>query len=276
MDAIDGSKGTRNTARVNGGERKAGGARMTRVAAAIAVVAAASTAGALAFDLAVDNRATRIAEDLSAYSKQPIPSRNLTVTIQPLVPGEQAAAALARDSEITGTAQQLISSEGLEALGANLAELFPFSYEVAQPLTIPDEYFNAERQQYNINKVLTWLLKQRDEASFKTVGVLSADVYEPGFNYLFGLAKLGGPGCVVSARRMGGKVVFGTKSPAERWHLVVRHELGHTLGLSHAEEKASVMHFSNSLSELDASSPELTRRDWSMLREVLPVQWQRD
>ena len=65
-------------------------------------------------------------------------------------------------------------------------------------------------------------------------------------------------------------------APAERWHLLVRHELGHSLGLQHTEEQDSVMHYSNSLRELDRSSPELTAGDWRTLRNVLPVQWQRD
>jgi archaemetzincin len=230
----------------------------------------------MAFDVAVESRVSSKAAELSGVARQPIPSRNLTVTIQPLAPSERVLSLLPRESKAVSTARQLAIGQPLVELGADLEQMLPFSYEVARPLEIPDEFFNEDRRQYNIDRVLTWMLRQRNPRSFKTIGVLSVDVYEPGYNFLFGLAKLGGPGCVASTARMGQSLDGARLSPARRWHLIVRHELGHTLGLSHTEEQESVMLYANSLAELDASSPEFTSGDWRTLRNILPVRWQRD
>jgi archaemetzincin len=256
--------------------RKIGTIQIPRLLVAVLIVAAVSSAAALAFDAAVDSRVSRQAAELSGAAKQPVPSRNLTVTILPLEASEHVRSLLPSESDVSAAAAQLAGADGQAELIANLEQLYPFSYEVADPLTIPDELFDVERRQYNIDKLLTWMLRQRDPRSFKTVGVLSVDVYEPGYNFLFGLAKLGGPGCVASTARMGQTAHTARLEPAERWHLLVRHELGHSLGLQHTEEPDSVMHYSNSLAELDRSSPELTASDWRTLRNVLPVQWRRD
>ncbi len=204
----------------------------------------------------------------------PIKSTQLTVAIVPLQPSAQVLAAIGAESTARAkTAQALLAQPRLEALCANLEELYPFSYEIAAPIELPDSYFDPVRQQYRLDLILGWLVKRCDQTRFRTIGVLAVDVYAPDYNFLFGQAKLFGPACVASTARMGGRVALGRQSPAERWHGLVRHEFGHALGLAHVAGR-SVMRYSDTLDGLDAESTSLTRADWDTLRALHPIKWE--
>jgi predicted Zn-dependent protease len=206
----------------------------------------------------------------------PVDSRQLTVALVPLTPGPQALKVLrGRESAAVTTAAKLATGEGLDDLAANLGELYPLGYRVAEPLAIPDEFFSAERQQYRADKVLNWLAKTADRSTFRNVGVLSCDIYKPGYNYLFGLAKTGGNACIASSARMGMGMDTAQLTADQRLHSIVRHELGHTLGLLHNETEQSVMVYGNSLSELDQQSFTLTPAEWRKLEEIHPIIWRR-
>ena len=242
----------------------------------IAAVLLFATAS-IAIDLAVESGAFSTRSTANSYAKLPISSQNLIVTIQPRVPSENVAALLPQTHSPTRiTADGFLGPQALDDLCDNLSALYPMTYRVADPMTIPDELFNAERQQYNIDKLLTWTLRQRDEVSYKTIGVLSVDVYQPDYNFLFGLAKLGGPGCVASTARMGQAVDNARLTATERWHVIVRHELGHAFCLKHVPNKSSLMCYANSLEELDECSVDLTSADWRMLNDTLPIRWNRN
>jgi predicted Zn-dependent protease len=206
----------------------------------------------------------------------PVNSRQLTVTLQPLVPSESVQKQLdARRSDSLDAARELMNAQGLQALSVDLARLYPLTYRVAdKPLVLPDALYSADRQQYGTSATLDWLKKQVDSSSFKTVGLLYADVFDEGYNFLFGQARIAGPVCVVSSNRMVQDV--GSKmTPAERWNSIVRHELGHTLGLQHVPDQRSVMAFGNSLQELDGQGTELTDADWRRLKELHPIRWEK-
>ncbi|MCC7479804.1 matrixin family metalloprotease [bacterium] len=205
----------------------------------------------------------------------PVDSRQLVVTIQPLVPSAQVQALLPADSASLAAARELAASPaGLQLLCDGLEELYPFSYRVAaESLRIPDSIFDFERQQYDTSELLDWLKTQTDPSSFRTAGVLYCDVYDEGYNFLFGQARIAGPVCVISSNRMGREDSGGRLSPFERWRNIVRHELGHTLGLQHVDDRDSVMAFGNSLAELDSQGAELTKSDWKRLEELHPIRW---
>jgi len=206
----------------------------------------------------------------------PVDSRQLTVAIVPLALGPKANQALsARTSCATTAAAQLISADGLAGLTADLAELYPLGYRLAEPLTIPDDFFNAQRQQYRADQVLNWLVKTADRADFRSVGVLSSDIYIPDYNFLFGLARTGGNSCIVSSARLSVGADTAQLSPEQRWHSIVRHELGHTLGLQHNETEQSVMVYGDSLAALDQQALTLSAAEWHKLEQIHPVIWHR-
>lgn len=204
----------------------------------------------------------------------PVDSRQLTVAIVPLQPGPQTLQLLGeRASGPAIAARQLVSETGLEDLAADLQVFLPLGCRIAEPLVIPDECFSTERRQYRADLVLNWLAKSADRSDFRTIGVLGTDIYKPDFNFLFGLAKTGGGACIASSARMGMSMDAARLSSSQRWHSIVRHELGHTLGLLHNESERSVMVYGNSLGELDQQPLELTAAEWRKLEEIHPIIW---
>jgi len=206
----------------------------------------------------------------------PVDSRQLTAAIVPLIPGPLARKALGEaDKPSSLTAEELLSDAGLAELVADLGELFPLGWRVADPLTVPDEFFIATRRQHRADQVLDWMVKQAAPSDFRSLGVLSCDIYIPGYNFLFGLAKTGGNACLASSSRMGGRLEGAQLSPVQRWHSIARHELGHSLGLAHNETQRSVMVYGNSLAELDGQATELTNSEWQRLEQIHPILWRR-
>jgi predicted Zn-dependent protease len=204
----------------------------------------------------------------------PINSRALTVSIVPLRPSAKVEAVLRR----TGSAQQTKAIElvtdpvQLAALRQTLETYYPCSYELAPPLELPDEAFDFERQQYRTSMLLPWLAGATPLRSFKSIGVTWADLYDGEYNFLFGQARLTGRSAVVSSARMG-QPPFKAKTTEQRWQQIVAHELGHTFGLEHTDDRKSVMAFANSLEEHDSQGGELTRADWRTLEALHPVVW---
>jgi archaemetzincin len=202
----------------------------------------------------------------------PVSSQQLTMAIQPLTPSAKVRAALPQaESEARNTAQHLTGADELDALAQDISVFYRIQCVVRAPLDIPDACFNFERQQYDTAALLNWLAGQTSPASFRTAGVLDIDVYTEGYNYLFGQARLGGSICVVSTARMGQYVLL--RQPEDRWQSIVRHELGHTLGLRHVSDQRSVMKFANSLAEHDVQGTQLTSYDWAQLKKLHPIDW---
>lgn len=127
---------------------------------------------------------------------------------------------------------------------------------VSDVLAVPMYAYDRGRRQYKssliLNDVRTYGIEQRDFD--RILGLIDADVYGLGLNYVFGEAYAPGIAGLVSLTRLRPEFYGEAANEALFMQRLIKesvHEMGHTLGLLHCPLNFCVMHFSNSIFEVD-------------------------
>jgi archaemetzincin len=97
-----------------------------------------------------------------------------------------------------------------------------------------------------------WRVPEREDGCL--LGLIDADCYAPGFNFVFGQASEETGVAFVALPRLRQSLHGLTEDEGllrERTLKEAIHELGHTWGLEHCPNTGCVMHFSNSLIDTD-------------------------
>jgi archaemetzincin len=145
----------------------------------------------------------------------------------------------------------------LSRLKDGLVKVFPETKAliVNEHFPLPGPAFDKKRGQYRSNQILGMIQSHISDKSVKRLlGVIDADIYVQGLNFVFGEALFPGKVALISLWRL--KPEFYRNSPnlevfAERSLKEAVHEVGHTLGLRHCPRSSCVMHFSNSIFDTD-------------------------
>ncbi len=131
-----------------------------------------------------------------------------------------------------------ISNKNIRKIQSALEKTYGYILDVSigGELELPKEVYNSQRDQYNADILLTYLIKtiKTDTALW----VIQKDLYCKGMNFIFGYA-LSHRGAILSIYRL---------SSNELIEKEAKHEVGHILGLQHCSNQC-VMQFSNSLWE---------------------------
>lgn len=132
----------------------------------------------------------------------------------------------------------------------------------------PSPFFNADRHQYNADRLLGELATMCPHADSKVLAVTSIDLYTPILSYIFGQAYLGGHAGIVSGHRLHNERYGLPADPhiyQQRVTKSVIHELGHAFGLRHCLNPDCVMVASTYVEEVDMKGSELCDHCRSML-----------
>jgi len=123
--------------------------------------------------------------------------------------------------------------------------------------------FRSERNQYDAEVLLKDLRKFAPLGAHRTVFLLREDMFASRLNFIFGLAMENV--CIVSTARLDPRF-YGEKDMEKARELFkervikeIVHELGHTMGLPHCDNKKCVMVFSNSIDDVDNKGKEFCK-----------------
>jgi len=131
---------------------------------------------------------------------------------------------------------------------------FNHSSKILKKIDIPEQTFDSKRSQYSSTQILKNILELTPENAIKIIGLTSADLYIPVLTFVFGQAQLNGKASLVSVHRLRQEYYGLPPNDSillERLGKEAVHELGHTFGMVHCWDKRCVMHFSNSIREID-------------------------
>ena len=150
-----------------------------------------------------------------------------------------------------------IDPDILEFLSTTLGEIIGAECTISPGAVDPADAFNAARRQYNSTRILAKLLEGSSANGGKLLGVADVDLFIPVLTFVFGEAQLENRAALMSVHRLrqqfyglpGNERLF-----YERCEKEAVHELGHAFGLVHCKDFECVMHFSNSIEQIDLKS----------------------
>lgn len=159
--------------------------------------------------------------------------------------------------------------EVLVHLSRSLTPIFGFPCRTAPSLPMPVRAYDQRRSQYKGDDILALLMGLEIPQARCVLGIIDADCYMPGLNFIFGQARIRGRDAFIALPRLRQSFYGLPENESlfrERALKEAVHELGHTYGLDHCPSPKCVMHFSNSLPDTDIKKAEFCAQCQSKLK----------
>ncbi len=147
-----------------------------------------------------------------------------------------------------------VAEDLLKVVGDSVQALTKLPVDVMEAVQLPQEAYMAAREQYNVMKLLKWIVNEHVGHSLKILGITAVDITNPILTHVFGEAYMDGQAAIMSYARL--RQGFGNE-PVAREKLLDRavkvavHEIGHTFNIPHCHNDRCVMKGSYNVKELD-------------------------
>jgi archaemetzincin len=156
-----------------------------------------------------------------------------------------------------------VSPELLRWLAGQLPGIIGREVIIGEEIPLPASGYDPRRGQYRADALVAALHGLPYPGAERLLGLVDADAYAPGLNFVFGQARLPGREAFVALPRLR-ESFYGRPENEDLFRQRVLkevvHELGHTWGLRHCPDPRCVMHFSNSLRDTDVKGVEFCPR----------------
>lgn len=164
-----------------------------------------------------------------------------------------------------------VPTDLLDYLKVPLTAAFGLPCVMHPAIAVPKKAYDGRRGKYLGNKILEALAPLWMPDAERVLGLIDADCYAPGLNFILGQARSHGRDAFIALPRL--RESFYGLPEDEAWFRQralkeAIHELGHTYGLRHCPATRCVMHFSNSLRDTDIKEAEFCFRCGVQLREL--------
>jgi archaemetzincin len=127
---------------------------------------------------------------------------------------------------------------------------------------------------YNSTQVLSLLSQVIPDDTFRLLAVTELDLYSPIFSCIFGEAQFKGSCALVSLSRLR-QEYYNLKPDQDlfksRYEKEVIHEISHTMGLLHCENKHCIMYYSSNIIDTDVKSSTFCPECQVMLKITTPI-----
>lgn len=147
-----------------------------------------------------------------------------------------------------------IDLDFFEKLEKDLEKKFGFEVKIKNMKEIPNYSYNKDRDQYNGRIILNELENINFRNAEKILAITEVDLFMEDLNFIFGQAESNGKICLISTKRLNPEF-YGKKLDRDLFYKRILkeaiHELGHTFGLKHCENKKCVMCISNNIGNTD-------------------------
>lgn len=121
--------------------------------------------------------------------------------------------------------------------------------------------FEPLRNQYHSTVVLEKLSRLTPRQAIRVIAISDVDLFIPILTHVFGEAQLGGKACILSIYRL--KESDALRNDPDTFHSRILkeaiHEMGHTFGLRHCQDRACIMHYCRTVMDVDRKSRQLCR-----------------
>jgi len=150
-----------------------------------------------------------------------------------------------------------------------LRETFAAEVVIAPAVPLPAAAYDGRRRQHNSTVLLDVLARARRPGWDRLLGVADVDLFVPELNFVFGEGDPNRGVAVFSLHRLRAEGNGAGELFARRAATEAVHELGHSYGLAHCDDRGCVMWFSNSLAETDRKGPRFCPAHAAELRRLM-------